>query len=278
MRSHIGPYQRPAPPKKPLGLGAPKAIQQPVVPMHEIEAQAQVVLQGMIEDGRVLGIVARKAGRPSVHEASMTPAERQARRRSIQDAQSIGDGDGKSRLEAASGGRGSTELDILAVKANDEGNGTIGLRRVKPKPASDKSADDEKESSTHKVQVRGLQIGDENANRCLFAENELKKMVGEYFESPAVNPSARWVARHVSSAAIQQQCSPSLALTCKVCGSVTGSMDDAADHLRVGHRTLICEWFKRLNPPREFRDMRSYVTVVIPRRRKSLQKQALMSD
>src|SRR6267378_7825738 len=59
MRNQIGPYQRPAPPKRPLGLGASKTTQKPPVPMHEIEADAKIVLQGMIEK-------VRKPGRPSV--------------------------------------------------------------------------------------------------------------------------------------------------------------------------------------------------------------------
>lgn len=67
----------------------------------------------MIEEGRVLGIVARKPGRPSVHEAPMTAAERQARRRGIQEALKISDAAGKSRVEAASGGWGQTELDYV---------------------------------------------------------------------------------------------------------------------------------------------------------------------
>jgi hypothetical protein len=257
MRNHVGPYQRPAPPKRPVGLGASKAVQKPVVPMHEIEAQAQVVLQGMIEK-------VRKAGRPSVHQEPMTAAERQARSRGIQEALRITDATGKSHAEGASGGRGSYELDPVSIFVDEPSQGS----RVNPSPA----ADDRK---SHKVHVRGLQIGDEDTNRRLFAEDELSKMIGEYFESPTVNPSAQWVIRHVSRVAIQQQCSPSLTLTCKVCGDVKGSMDDAADHLRIKHRKLICEWFKRLNPPREFRDMGSYVTVAIPKRRKSVQNHAI---
>ena len=257
MRNHVGPYQRPAPPKRPVGLGASKAVQKPVVPMHEIEARAQVVLQGMIEK-------VRKSGRPSVHQEPMTEAERQARRRGIQEALRITDATGKSREEAASGGRGGYELDRFSVFLDEPSQG----RRVNPRPAAD-------DGKSHKVHVSGLQIGDENTNRRLFAEDELRKMIGAHFESPTANPSAQWVIRHVSSVAIQQQCSPSLTLTCKVCGDVMGSMEDAADHLRVDHRKLICEWFKRLNPPREFRDMDSYVTVAIPKRRKSVQNHAI---
>ena len=106
MRKHIGPYQRPAPPKKPLGLGAPRAVQQPAVAMHEIEAQAQVLLRDMIQK-------VRKPGRPSVHDEPMTVAERQARRRAFQSREQairetlqIGDAHGKSHAEARSGGYG----------------------------------------------------------------------------------------------------------------------------------------------------------------------------
>jgi hypothetical protein len=254
MSQHIGPYQRPAPPKRPLGFGASKTIQKPAIPMHEIEARAEVLLQGMIEK-------VRKPGRPSVHEEPMTPAERQARRRGIQDALRIGDGDGKSREEAASGGYGSTELDTLAVEANNEGNGTVGWRHVKPNPNSD-------DGKSHKVHVRGLRMGDEETNRRLFAENELRKMVGEHFVSPTVSPSAHWVARHVSNGAVQQVPVQPITLTCKACCDVMESIDDATDHLRVDHKQLICERFARLNPPREFRDMDSFVTVVMPSSRK----------
>lgn len=268
MRNHIGPYQRPAPPKRPIGFGISKAVQKPAIPMHEIEARAQVVLQGMIEEGRVLGIVARKAGRPSVHEVPMTPAERQARRRGIQEALKIGDATGKSRAEVESGGWNSSKCDVSIFADEGWSPTTGGGKRVDPRPAADSG-------KSHKVHVRGLEFGDEDTNRRLFAEGELKKMVGEYFKSPTVNPLARWVARHVSSMAIQQQCSPSLALTCKVCGEVMESMGDAVDHLRAAHRKLICEWFRRLNPQREFRDMSSYVTVAMPKRRKSVQNQAV---
>jgi len=264
MRNHVGPYQRPAPPKRPLGLGASKAVQKPVVPMHEIEAQAQVVLQGVIE--------VRKPGRPSVHEEPMTAAERQARRRGIQDALRIGDGDGKSREEVVSGGWGKHELDRFSADIDEGWSPTTGGgKRVSPRPTAD-------DGKSHKVHVGGLQIGDEDLNRRLFAEDELRKMIGEYFESPIVNPSAQWIATYVSSVAIQQQCSPSLTLTCKVCHDVMGSLGDAADHLRVNHRALICEWFGRLHPPREFRDMRSYVTVVVPRKRKSVQNQEVIKN
>lgn len=270
MRNRIGPYHRPAPPKRPLGLNAPKTVQQPAVPIHEIEAQAQVVLQGMIEEGRVLGIVARKPGRPSVHEVPMTAAERQARRRGIQEASRITDATGKSRVELESGGWGKNQLDrVYGIRGDDDWSPTTGGgRKVESCPSSDGS-------KSHKVHVRGLQIGDEGLNRSLFAEDELRKMIGEYFESPTVNPSAQWVARHVSGVAVRQQCPPSLTLTCKVCRDVMESVDDAADHLRANHRGLIREWFARLNPPRQFRDMGFYVTVAMPRRNKSVQNQAV---
>lgn len=277
-RKHIGPYQRPAPPKRPLGLGASKAIQKPAVPMHEIEARAQRLLEDIKANGNVLGLTAkaRKPGRPSVYEEPMTPAERQARRRAfqarergIQDALRITDGKGKSRLEAASGGYGSTELDILgaALCVDDEGTMTAGYRRVSPKPAGDDG-----EASAHKVRVRGLQFGDKKSNRRRFAADELKKMIGECFASPKVftTPPAHWVARHIPNGTVAQQCSSLLTLDCKMCGDVMGSIDDATDHLRVDHRDLISGWFARLDPPREFRDMGSFVTVIIPRERKKL--------
>lgn len=268
MRNHIGPYQRPAPPKRPLGLNSSKAVQQPAVPMHEIEAQAEVVLQSIIEDGRVLGIVARKPGRPSVHELPMTPAERQARRRGIQEALKITDATGKSRVEVASGGWGKTELDRFASCVDiGEEPGSRGSR-VAPCPTAD-------HGKGHKIQVGGLRTGDEEANRCLFAFSELEKMVREYFDSPTVSPLAQWVARHVSSVAVQPQGSPSLSLTCKACGAVMESADHAINHLRVDHRKLISEWFARLNPPREFRDMGYYATVAMPRRRKSVQNKRI---
>lgn len=268
MRNRIGPYQRPAPPKRPLGLGASKVVQTPVVPMHEIEVRAKDLLQGMIEDGRILGIVARKAGRPSVHEAAMTPAERQARRRGIQEALKISDATGKPRVESESGGWSSSKCDVSIYADEGWSPTTGGGKKVNPCPTAD-------DGKSHKVHVRGLEIGDEDSNRRLFAENELKKMVGEYFKSPTVNPSAQWIARHVSGMAIQQHSSLSLTLTCEVCGDVMESLGEAADHLRVRHRALICEWFKRLNPPREFRDMGSHVSVVLPRKRKSVQNHVI---
>jgi hypothetical protein len=262
MQKHIGPYQRPAPPKTPLGLSAPKTAQKSAVPMHEIEAQAQVLLQGMIQK-------ARKPGRPAVHQEPMTPAERQARRRAaqkrdqgIQEALRIGNAHGKSRVEAASGGWGKFELDRFSANIDED---IHGGHRVKPRPGSDGY-------KSHKVHVRGLQFGDEESNRRLFAENELKKMIGEHFESPTVNPSAQWIARYVSNNAVTQRDSQSLTLSCKACSDVMESMCDAEDHLREDHKELISEWFARLNPPREFRDMRSFVTVAVPRsRRKRLE-------
>jgi hypothetical protein len=43
-------------------------------------------------------------------------------------------------------------------------------------------------------------------------------------------------------------------------------IEDAVDHLRVDHRTDIDEWFRHLEPPREFRDMGGFITVVLPRK------------
>jgi hypothetical protein len=220
--------------------------------MHEIEARAKVLLQGMIEN-------VRKPGRPSVHEEPMTAAQRQARRRRIQEALRISNAHGKAREESESGGWGQFEIDRLGAYDFDE----LGFgRRVSPHPTAD-------DSKSHKAHVRGLQIGDEESNRRLFAENELRKMADEYFVSPIVHPAAHWVAKHVSNVAVQQVCSQSLTLTCKTCGDVMESIGDATDHLRADHRKLISERFARLNPPREFRDMGSFVTVVIPRNRRN---------
>ena len=117
MQKHIGPYQRPAPPKTPLGLSTPKTIQKSAVPMHEIEAQAQVLLQGMIQK-------ARKPGRPPVHQERMTAAERQARRRGIQEALRIGEAHGKAREEVASGGWASMNSTVLAETSMKTGRRT----------------------------------------------------------------------------------------------------------------------------------------------------------
>src|ERR1700730_10897541 len=117
---YIGVYQRPAPPKRPPGLRFPKAIQKPLIPLHEIEAQARVVMENIA--GR------RKPGRPSINELPMTPAERQARRRAshsreqaIREALQIGDAHGKSHAEARSGGYDSSKLDTIQGLRESEG-------------------------------------------------------------------------------------------------------------------------------------------------------------
>ena len=261
LGNHIGPYQRPAPPKKPIGLNAPHTVQKPVVPIYEIQAQEQRLLEDIKANGNVLGITAktRKPGRPSVYEEPMTSAERQARHRAfearergIQDALRISDAKGKSRLEAVSGGYGSTELDIL---------GACPESRVSPKPAADDRG--------HNVQVRGLQCGDQESNRRRFAEDELKKMVGEYFTLPAVvkAPSTPWVATYVGNTYVQRHEHPSLVFTCKECGKEIEFIENAMDHLRVDHKKIVAGWFQHLKPPREFRDMGNFVTVVMPRKR-----------
>ncbi len=299
MRTHIGPYQRPAPPKKPLRLGAPRAVQQPAVPMHEIEAQAQVVLQGMIEK-------VRKPGRPSVHEEPMTPAQRQARRRASQSQQrairetlQVGDAHGKSHGEAKSGGYDSQKLDTMhglrACEGTDGDDGVIrgGARHVRAADGESSAAHEQTteeilnsgESSSHRggfeertverIRVRGIRIGDEESNRQRFAEGELRKMVEEHFSSPEKAPSAFWIAKRIGNNAVQHHVRPAITLTCKLCVDSMQSIEDAQDHLLVDHRGLICEWFEHLNPPREFRDMGFYVTVAMPRRRKSVQNHAI---
>jgi hypothetical protein len=298
-RKHIGPYQRPAPPKRPLGLGASKAIQKPAVPMHEIQAQEQRLLEDIKANGNVLGLTAkvRKPGRPSVYEEPMTPAERQARRRAIQvqergvqDALKINGGHGKSHAEVKSGGYDSTKMDTIYGLREVEEN--MGGRHVCPKGQS--SASDEKtygdvfnsgessfqrggfeQEAVQRVTVRGLRFGTEEYNRQLFASEELKKMVGEYFTLPPVDktPSASWVARHVGNISVQRHERPSFTLTCKVCGDEMEFIEDAVDHLREDHKKIVTEWFRRLEPPREFRDMGNFVTVIMPRKRQSLKDQ-----
>lgn len=66
---------------------------------------------------------------------------------------------------------------------------------------------------------------------------------------------------------MQTQAHVALTLRCKLCPDAMASIEDAQDHLLVDHLSTIKEWFKNLHPPREFRDMRDYVTVVTPHRR-----------
>ena len=287
---YIGVYQRPAPPKRPLGLGFPKTIQKPPIPMHEIEAQARAVMENVS--------ARRKPGRPSINERPMTPAERQTRRResqsreqAIREALQIGDAHGKSHAEAKSGGYDSSKLDTIQGLRDVEGLEDDGCsssgRPVRAAEGESNAADEQTtdeivnsgESSYHhggfegnevqKIRVRGLSIGDEESNCRRFAENELKKMVGEYFASPVdKTPSASWIARHIGNNSVQRHERPSITLTCKLCADSMEFIEDAQDHLRVDHRKTVDEWFKNLVPSREFRDMRNFVTVVMPRKRR----------
>jgi hypothetical protein len=285
---YIGPYQRPAPAKRPLGLNSRKTIQKPAVPMHEIQAQEQRLLEDIKASGNVLGLTAkvRKPGRPSVYEEPMTPAERQARRRAlkaregaIELALRIKDGHGKSRIEADSGGYGSGQIEVLAGSDyHHEGTGGRG-RHVCPGGASPEGGE-----SSLGIHVHGLRVGDEESNRTRFAEAELKKMVWQYFVSPDVNktPSVpRLLFRYIADANVsirRPERLPSLTLTCKMCGDVMNSTQDAADHLRVDHPKTISEWFRHLKPSREFRDMGVFVTVVNPRKRKGILNHRVIDD
>jgi hypothetical protein len=289
---YIGVYQRPAPPKRPVGLGLSKTIQKPSVPMHEIEAQATAVMENIA--------ARRKQGRPSVNERPMTPAERQARRRAsqsreraIRETLQIGDAHGKSHAEAKSGGYDSAKLDTIhGVREieffeTDEGVETHVGRHVRAAEGESNAADEQTtseilnsgESSTHRggfeqhagqgIRVRDLQIGDEESNRRRFAENELREMVEEYFASPVDKaPSANWVAKHIGNISVQHHERPSISRKCKLCGDSMEFIEDAQDHLRVDHRETIDEWFKSLSPRREFRDMEDFVTIVMPRKRR----------
>ena len=283
---YIGVYQRPAPPKRPPGLSLARTIQKPPIPMHEIEAQARAVMENVASR--------RKPGRPSINERPMTPAERQARRResqsrekAIQEARQIGDAHGKSHGEAKSGGYGSSKLDTMqglrdVEGLEDDGSSSRG-RHVRAAEGESNAADEQTtdetlnsgESSAHlgrleqnsvqRIRVRGIRIGDEVSNCRRFAESELKKMVGEYFTSPVdKSPSAHWIAKHVGNISVQRHERPSITLTCKLCADTMKFIEDAQDHLRVDHRKTIDEWFKKLVPAREFRDMRDFVTVVMP--------------
>jgi hypothetical protein len=285
---YIGVYQRPAPPKRPLRLSLPRTIQKPPIPMHEIEAQARAMMENIAPR--------RKPGRPSINEQPMTPAERQARRRksqsrerAIQEALQIGDAHGKSHGEVRSGGYDSQKLDTIQglrdVEGREDSGATIGGRHVRAAEGESSAADEQttdeilnsgesaahragfEENAVQRIRLRGLGIGDEECNRRRFTEIELKKMVEQYFTSPAEKtPSARWIAKHVGNISVQRHERPSITLTCKLCADSMEFIEDAQDHLRVDHRDTIDEWFKSLVPRREFRDMVSFVTVVMPRK------------
>jgi hypothetical protein len=270
MHKHIGPYQRPAPPKKPILIPKLKtAPGPPPVSLHDSEGMENAVKDALF--GR------RKPGRPSINEVPMTPAERQARRRErqareheqqvgeaeIKAALDIGDSDGKSRAETRSGGFGAVKLDAIYaaretefLDGGDGGEAHTG-RRIWIDPEK------------HRVKVGGLKTGDEESNRRLFAEEELRKMVCEYFTSSNSSPSASWIAKHVGNSSIQNNVSPVMSLECKLCSDTMSFVGDAKDHLRVDHKQLIKEWFKKLSPRREFRDMKDYVTVAMPFKRLS---------
>jgi hypothetical protein len=274
-RRHIGPYQRPKPPKRPQGINSSKIIQKPPIPLHEIEAQAR----GLME--RILESTARKPGRPSVYEQPMSPGERQARRRAgqlqkrgIQEALKIGDAQGKPHEEANTGGYDSAKIDTmfgirqLELDEEDECLDRGRRRRICPEgwsPESDSKAEPE---VIQGIRARGLKAGTEERNRQLFAEDELRKMVGECFTAADKTPSAAWIARHVGNSSVQPHERPSLTLTCNACGEAMEFIEDAVDHLRVDHRKDIDEWFRHLEPPREFRDMGVSITIVIPKKRK----------
>jgi hypothetical protein len=257
--------------------------------MHEIEAQAATLMENIA--------ARRKPGRPSVNELPMTPAERQARRRALQSRErairevlEIGVAHGKSHAEARSGGYDSKKLDFMQGQRDVEGMDDFGggsRGKYVAAAEGESNAVEEQttneiwnsgESSVHRdgfeqhtvqrIRVRGIRIGDEESNRRRFAENELREMVWEYFTSAASDktPSASWIARHKGNTSVQRNERPSLTLTCNLCSDLMEFIEDAQDHLRVDHRTTIDEWFKKLVPVREFRDMGDFVTVVLPRK------------
>lgn len=275
MHKHVGPYQRPAPPKRPMVSAKPKPVQGPAVPLHEIEAMGRA----LIEDA-LLG--PRKPGRPSIDEQPMTPAERQARRRKrqaterqIQETLRMGPAHGKSHEEAVSGGYDSRRIDAIysarETEYLDGGDGEAHIgRKVCAKGASGISREPQDDCSDHhyvqRISIRGIQIGDEESNRRRFAEDELEKMVWAYFNSSSSSPAVSWISEHVGNSSVQSHSRASLTLKCKLCPDTMGSVEDAQDHLRADHEKTIREWFRKLRPRREFRDMKDYVTVVVPRR------------
>ncbi len=270
--------------------------------MHEIQAQEQRLLEDIKANGNILGLTAkvRKPGRPSVYKEPMTPAERQARRRELQardkairDTLNIGDAHGKSRAEVNSGGYDSAKIDImggLQEMAEDSGRGSSGESDGHSSDSDVRTYEDSFDAGefdarggnfegvdVQRIRVHGLEFGDEESNRRRFAEDELSKMIGEYFTSPDKTPSASWIATHIGNNSVQSHERPSITLTCKLCGDSMEVIEDAADHLRVDHRNVVAEWFRRLKPPREFRDRGDFVTVVIPRKRQSLKGQRVNS-
>jgi hypothetical protein len=301
-RKYIGPYQRPAPPKRPLGLDRPKTIQKPLVPMHEIQAEEQRLLEDIKANGNVLGVTAkvRKPGRPSVHEKPMTPAERQARRRefqardkAIRDTRNIGDAHGKSRAEVNSGGYDSAKIELMAslqMVAEDSGLAAASMPSGHSSGSDVRAYEDSFDAGefdarggnfegtgVQRIHVCGLEFGNEESNRRRFAKAELSKMVWEYFTSPDKTASASWIVEHIGIDSVQRHERPLITLTCKLCADSMESIDDAQDHLRVEHKKIIADWFRRLEPPREFRDMGDFVTVIMPRKRQSLKGQSVNS-
>jgi hypothetical protein len=283
----IGVYQRPAPPKRPLGLNVAKTIQKPAIPLHEIEAQANAVMDDVLA-------TARKRGRPAINEQAMTPAERQARRRAlqlreraIQEVREIGDAHGKSHAEANTGGYDASKLEMMYFLGgeNDDGVERGRAGRVtadgESNTAHEQSTDEILncgESSFHhygrfeahqvqEVRVRGLRIGDEESNRRLFAEDTLGRMVGEYFDVEVTGKTFSLIRRHIGNNTSAREALETT-YRCKLCADAMQLFSEAKDHLRVDHRKIIDEFFKKLQPSREFRDMGSYVTIVMPRQHK----------
>jgi hypothetical protein len=277
--------------KTPVGGYCPLApIQKPAIPLHEIEAQVRDTLEDIQAFAEQDFAVDRKPGRPAIHGQAMTAAERQARRRALQSQdQAIrevlrtGDAHGKSRVEAKSGGYDTAKIDEIMgqqfAEENEDGD-HVG-RHVRAAEGASSASDEETSKElansgefdirTDEVQciyVRGIQIGDEQRNRRLFAEGELRKLVDEHFTSPTVARSPHWTARHNGNTSVERYSPPSITFTCKLCTDSMESIEDARDHLRADHRGIINAWFEKLQPRREFRDMGDFVTIVMPRKRR----------
>jgi hypothetical protein len=292
MRNYIGVYQRPVPPKRPLGLHAP-SVHTPVTAICEIRAQAAAIELAALEK--------RKRGRPTVNARPMTPAERQARRREnqrreegIKEARRITDFTGKLHGEAKSGGYDSTKIDIVygARSTEVDYGGAHRGRQVCPGGASPKTDERDHgevfsaggsyhraggyvEAQTPAMDVCGPEPGDKASNRRRFAGEQLGKMVDVHFDS-LVRETPHWISRHHGNATSQSIERPVITLTCKLCGDSMDAIADAIDHLRVDHRKTINEWFACVELPSqfggtqsfemEFRDMGRYVTYIVRRK------------
>ena len=82
------------------------------------------------------------------------------------------------------------------------------------------------------IRVRGLGIGDEECNRRRFTENELKKMVEEYFTSPAEKTPSASLDRQARRKYLRSTSrTPSITLTCKLCADSMEFIEDAAGSL-----------------------------------------------